>query len=82
MFLDPPFLIENQLLTHLSLNYLCLRHFSELTFTPAVLKMILNTLTAHLVSSITPPNKTDMALKSSMPYLAAYLKVNQCLTEA
>jgi hypothetical protein len=44
--------------------------------------MILNTLTAPRVSSITPPNKTDMALKSSMHYLAAYLEENLCHTAA
>jgi hypothetical protein len=42
--------------------------------------MILNTLTAHLASSIIPPNKTAMALRNSTHYLAAYLAANQCHT--
>jgi hypothetical protein len=40
--------------------------------------MILNTLKEALASSITPPNKTDMARINSTHSLVAYLAVNPC----
>jgi hypothetical protein len=42
--------------------------------------MILNTSTAHLVYSITPPNRTVMVLRSSTHYLVEKVEENLCHT--